>query len=87
MPRKIRFGSFVQAITLQQREVSYNDLVPRPKYDEAGNEIPHRPDKLKLRPVDSYRLIRPYVSVRFIDQARAVIPLAIYLVLFQLLIL
>ena len=87
MPGKIRFGSFVQAITLQQREVSYNDLVPKPKYDEAGNELPHRPEKLKLRPVDSYRLIRPYVSVRFIDQARAVIPLAIYLVLFQLLIL
>ena len=87
MSRKIRFGSFVQAITLQQCEVSYNDLVPKPKYDEAGNELPHRPEKLKLRPVDSYRLIRPYVSVRFIDQARAVIPLAIYLVLFQLLIL
>ena len=87
MPRKIRFGSFVQAITLQQREVSYNDLVPKPKYDEAGNVLPYRPEKLKLRPVDSYRLIRPYVSVRFIDQARAVIPLAIYLVLFQLLIL
>jgi len=87
MPRKIRFGSFVQAITLQQREVSYNDLVPRPRYDEAGNALAYHPQKLKLRPVDSYRLIRPYVSVRFIDQARAVIPLAIYLVLFQLLIL
>ncbi|MCP4470303.1 MAG: DUF1538 domain-containing protein [Gammaproteobacteria bacterium] len=87
MPRKIRFGSFVQAITLQQREVSYNDLVPRPRYDETGTELPYHPQKLKLRPIDSYRLIRPYVSVRFIDQARAVVPLAVYLVLFQLLIL
>jgi hypothetical protein len=87
MPRKIRFGSFVQAITVQQREVSYNDLVPGPQYDEGGNERTYHPGKLKLRPIDSYRLIKPYVSVRFIDQARAVIPLAVYLVLFQLLIL
>lgn len=77
----------MQAITLQQCDVSYNDLVPKPRYDEAGNELPYHPQKLKLRPVDSYRLIRPYVSVRFIDQARADVPLAIYLVLFQLLIL
>jgi len=87
MFRKIRFGSFVQAITLQQREVSGNDLVPKPRYDASGKELPYRPEKLKLRPIDSYRLIKPYVSVRFIDQARAVIPLAVYLMLFQLLIL
>ena len=53
MLRKIRFGSFVQAITLQQREVSYNDLVPEPELDEAGNALPYHPDKLKLRPIDS----------------------------------
>ncbi len=87
MSGKIRFGSFVRAITLQQREVSYNDLVPQPQFDEAGNELPCLPTKLKLRPIESYRLIKPYVSIRFIDQARAVVPLAIYLVLFQLLIL
>jgi hypothetical protein len=87
MPREIRFGSFVQAITLRQRQVSYNDLVPQPQFDEAGNELPCIPSKLKLRPIENYRLIKPYVSIRFIDQARAVVPLAIYLMLFQLLIL
>lgn len=87
MPRNIRFGTFVQAITLRQRQVSYNDLVPEPQFDEAGNELPCLPAKLKLRPIENYRLIKPYVSIRFIDQARAVVPLAIYLVLFQLLIL
>ena len=87
MLRKIRFGAFVQAITRQQREISYNDLVPQPQFDEAGNELAYQLEKLKLRPIDHYRLIKPYVSIRFIDQARAVVPLAIYLVLFQLLIL
>lgn len=87
MSQKIRFGSFIQAISVKQHEISYNDLVPEVKMDSAGNEMPYRPAKLKLRPIDSYRLIKPYVSVRFSDQARAVIPLAIYLVLFQILIL
>ena len=87
MSNQIRFGAFVQAITVRQRELSYNDLVPKPKLDDDGNEIPYRPDRIRLRPIDSYRLVKPYLSTRFSDQARAVIPLAIYLVLFQLLIL
>ncbi|MBT4076210.1 MAG: DUF1538 domain-containing protein, partial [Gammaproteobacteria bacterium] len=87
MSQKIRFGTFVQAITVKQREVSYNDLVPEVRLDTDGHEIPYSPPKLKLRPIDGYRLIKPYLSIRIADQARAVIPLAIYLILFQLLIL
>ncbi len=87
MSSQIRFGRFIRAISLRQREVSYNDLAPRPHYDEAGNEIEYRPQKIRLRLLDGYRLVKPYVGSRFADQARAVIPLAIYLVLFQILIL
>jgi hypothetical protein len=36
---------------------------------------------------DRVRLLRPYVSVRFMDQVKAVVPLALYLALFQILIL
>ena len=87
MSNQIRFGAFVQAITLRQRELSYNDLVPKPTFDADGNEIPYQPARIRLRPIDSYRLVKPYLSTRISDQAKAVIPLAIYLVLFQLLIL
>ncbi len=87
MSREIRFGTLVQAVTASQREVSYNDLVPESRFDAAGNEIPCVPEKLKLRPIDTYRLIKPYVGTRFYSQLKAVVPLAIYLVLFQLLIL
>jgi hypothetical protein len=87
MSQKIRFGTFVQAITVKQREVSYNDLVPEVRLDTDGHEIPYSPPKLKLRPIDGYRLIKPYLTIRIADQVRAVIPLAIYLILFQLLIL
>ena len=37
----------------------------------------------RLRLVDVHRLLTPYVSVRFMDQVRAVIPLALMLVGFQ----
>jgi hypothetical protein len=87
MSRKIRFGAYVRELTVHQTEVSYNDLVPPVELDEDGNEKPHRPSRVRLRPVDSYRLIKPYVSTRFMEQARAVVPLALYLILFQLLIL
>jgi len=43
--------------------------------------------EVKVRPLDVYRLLRPYLTVRVAEQLRAVVPLAIYLMLFQLLIL
>jgi hypothetical protein len=42
---------------------------------------------LGLRPADVYRLVQPYVTVRFVEQMKAVVPLALYLALFQLLVL
>lgn len=87
MPRQIRFGALVRAVSVQQREISFNDVVPPAELDQSGHLVPHRPARIRLRGIDAYRLIQPYISVRFTEQARAVVPLAIYLVLFQLLIL
>jgi len=85
--RKIRFGSYIREITIQQKLISYNDLAPEIKQDSAGNDIPYVPPKLKLRNIDIYRLVQPYVSIRLYDQIKAVLPLALYLILFQLFIL
>ena len=87
MARKIRFGAFIREITVHQAEVSYNELVPEIEMDDDGKELPYRPPKLQLRPIDIYNVVRPYVSVRLLDQVKAVVPLAIYLVLFQMFIL
>jgi hypothetical protein len=87
MPREIRFAAFASEITSQQTVISYNTLVPKIETDANGEALPYRPPKLKLRPLDVYRVVAPYASVRFIEQAKAVVPLAIYLVLFQLFIL
>ena len=72
MPREIRFAAFARAITSNQSVISYNALVPKVKTDANGEVLPYRPPKLKLRPLDVYRVVAPYASVRFIEQAKAV---------------
>lgn len=79
MTTKIRFGAFVREATIRQNIISLNDLAQHA--EEADS------DKIKLRSIDAYRLITPYVSSRLFEQARAVIPLALYLLLFQIFIL
>jgi len=85
--RKIRFGSYIREITVQQKLISYNNLVPEIQQDANGIDIPYIPPKLKLRNIDIYRLVQPYISIRLYEQAKAVVPLAAYLILFQLFIL
>lgn len=83
MGQKIRFGDFIREVSVQATEISYTNLMPKVLKDSQGNEIPHEAPKLSLRGLDVYRLLQPYVSVRFMEQFRAVVPLAIYLALFQ----
>ena len=77
MANKIRFGAFVREATIRQNIISLNDLV---RHSDKAKQI-------KLRSIDIYRLAGPYVSSRFLEQVRAVIPLALYLMLFQIFIL
>ncbi len=84
---EISFGAFAREISLQQRHISYNELAPKPEKDHMGQEIPYRPPKVQLRRIDIFRLLTPYLSVRFIGQVKTVAPLAVYLVLFQIFIL
>ena len=87
MPNEIRFGAFVREVNARHRYLSYNHVTPRLEYDDMGNPVPYRAPAFKLRPETVFRLIRPYVQVRLVDQMRAVIPLALYLVLFQIIVL
>lgn len=87
MTKKIRFGAFLREVRAHQNSISFNDLVPEPTFDKDGNRVyPPAPD-VKVRPLDVYRLMRPYLASRVIEQLRLVVPLAVYLMLFQLLIL
>ena len=87
MASEIQYGQYVRESTLQQRSVSYNNLIPKLEIDSQGQAVPYQPPKLKLQSADIYNLLAPYFNVRLIEQVKAVFPLAIYLVLFQILIL
>jgi len=77
MRKTLRYGDFLGAVRLRQRAISFNELmrVEQPK---------RRP---RLRALDLYRLITPYVAPRLLDQLRAVLPIALFLAMFQLLVL
>lgn len=87
MAKNIRFGEYVQAVTVDSDSVSYSKLMPKPKLDKNGNIISQKPEKLKLAGVDIYNLLQPYISTRFMEQFAAVVPLAVYLALFQIIVL
>ncbi len=85
--RRVRFGDFLREVTVPQNQISYSLLMAPTAVDARGRAIPVQPEKLKLRSMDIYRLVTPYVSVRFVEQLRAVLPLALYLAVFQMVVL
>ena len=72
---RLRYGEFLSAVRVKQNRMSYNQV-----YAEATRNA--RAPRLRL--IDLHRLLTPYVSVRFLDQVRAVVPLALFLALFQI---
>ncbi|MGB5406070.1 MAG: DUF1538 domain-containing protein [Thiogranum sp.] len=87
MANNYRFGDYQRKLGAGHNEVSFNNLKPELETDADGNPIPERQVRVKLTPGETYQLIHPYVSVRFMEQVRAVLPLGVYLLLFQILIL
>ncbi|HKK15914.1 MAG TPA: DUF1538 family protein, partial [Gammaproteobacteria bacterium] len=85
--KTIRFGDFIREITIEQKQLDFNELTPEIVHDAEGREVPYKAPRLQVRPIDVYNILQPYISVRLIEQIKAVVPLALYLVLFQLLIL
>ncbi len=80
----MRFVSFVAKYRIRHSEISYNLLTPKP--DPTG-EKSLRPEKINVTPAKAFALLVPYCSVRFKEQLRAVVPLAVYLALFQIFVL
>jgi hypothetical protein len=87
MTRSVRFGDFTSAMSGNQVSISYNELTPQLEFDSQGNEIPYRPPAVDLKGLDVYRILKPYISHRLIEQISSVVPLTLYLIFFQTLIL
>ncbi len=87
MEKHIRFGTYIKEASRHHIYLSYNALIPRLTADAAGNPLRQQAAKVRFRHIDIYRLIMPYIRRRLWDQIKAVLPLAVYLALFQLVIL
>lgn len=74
MEKNVRYGEYLRFARRNMRKLSYNDIT---SYDAAHRKY------TRLRAVDVHRLLTPYVSVRFLEQVRAVLPLALFLAAFQ----
>ena len=88
MTEKYRFKDLQQAWGVGRTfEVSLNDLYPEPEVDADGNYLPTviKTSQFTLR--EKRRLLEPYVYSRLKDQLQAVVPLAVYLALFLILVL
>lgn len=79
----VRYGDYLSRISVNFQALSYNAITPRPELAANGTEKPYSPPKVKLRGIDVYRLLNPYISSRFKEQLKAVMPLGLYLALFQ----
>ncbi len=80
-----RFGDYQRLLAAGHNELSLNAFTPEPERDTEGNLIPCPAPPIKLNIVEALRLLKPYVSVRFMDQVKSIVPLALYLALFQIL--
>ena len=79
----LTYAKYLDAVTIRHRSVSYNQLAP------AGDPsvVNLKPKKLDLSFSQSVEILGPYCGIRIMDQLKAVVPLAAYLMLFQVLIL
>ena len=85
--KSIRYGDYIQAMSVDSHKIPYIELMPEPLFDRHGNEYPQPVPKIKIGGGEVVKLLQPYISTRFMDQARAVVPLAAYLGLFQYIVL
>jgi hypothetical protein len=80
-------SEFLNVHRAHTSEISANLLTISPEIDADGKPVPVEHIPLEFTAIEGLRLIQPYLSTRFMDQVKAVVPLALYLALFQLLIL
>ena len=78
----MKYSDFIHESEIKHRTISYNLLTPVAK---KGKSL--KPEKIKVGPAKALSLLGPYTYTRILEQIKAVVPLAAYLFLFQLLIL
>ena len=75
----IRFGEYLRHASVRYGEIRYGDLSALSSRGKTA--------RIGVTPRHMLRILAPYLSVRFGEQLRAVVPLALYLALFQAIVL
>ena len=78
----MKYSDFVHESEIKHKTISYNLLT-----GVKSKKKSLKPEKIKIGPAKAVSLLAPYTYVRILEQLKAVVPLAAYLFLFQLLIL
>jgi len=86
-PVSYRYSDYVRETKAEAVSVNANDILLKAQLDEEGKLLPIEEPVVRLQAKEIINLFKPYVSSRFMEQVRSVVPLALYLVLFQILIL
>ena len=77
----IKYSEYLDAVAIKHRTLSYNSIAPKPNPKATSSALP----RIDLSFSQVMELLAPYCGVRILDQLKAVVPLAAYLMLFQLL--
>ncbi len=59
MAKNVRFGEYLQAVTVDTASVAYGKLLPKPQFDAQGREIPQKVTKLNMSGADIVNLLQP----------------------------
>ena len=79
----MRYSDYLNQVNVRHRTVNYNLLTSKSKSDTGT----FAPPKIDLSAKQAFDLLAPYFSSRIMEQVKAVVPLAAYLMIFQILVL
>ena len=85
MTKELRYSDYQRIIGNASEEISINTLYTDPVRDEQWRIVKTRPLVSSRSSCEAVQILRPFVSSRFMEQFKSMVPLAVYLVLFQLL--
>ena len=80
----MRYHDYLKKYRVPRTEISYNELTPKLDPQGQGSLAPER---IKVTPRRAFNLLAPYCGTRFMEPIKAVVPLAVYLIIFQVLVL
>ena len=79
----MRYSDYLNKVNVRHRTVNYNLLASKSKSGTGSLA----PPKIDLSAKQAFDLLAPYCSSRIMEQVKAVVPLAAYLMIFQILVL